>query len=168
MGGDKAAPQSRGALRRARYREIAKVLWEERVLSAFKGSAFEEHAPTDAVEPAPEPAGKEKDLPPAVRIRHALERLGPAFIKIGQILATRRDLVTPDLAAELAKLQDDVPTLPWEEMRERIEDELGGSVERALRDLRPDAHRGRQHRPGLPRDARRRHRRSPSRCSAPG
>jgi ubiquinone biosynthesis protein len=127
MGGDKA-PQSRGALRRARYREIAKVLWEERVLSAFKGSGLEEHVPQDAVEPAPEPAGKEKDLPPAVRIRHALERLGPAFIKMGQILATRRDLVTPDLAAELAKLQDDVPTLPWEEMRERIESELGGSV----------------------------------------
>ena len=127
MGGDKA-PQSRGALRRARYREIAKVLWEERVLSAFKGSGFEEHAPPDAVEPAPAPAGKEKDLPPAVRIRHALERLGPAFIKMGQILATRRDLVTPDLAAELAKLQDDVPTLPWEQMRERIESELGGTV----------------------------------------
>ncbi len=128
MGGDKAVPQSRGALRRARYREIAKVLWEERVLSAFRGSAFEGHVPTDAVEPVAQPAGKEKDLPPAVRIRHALERLGPAFIKIGQILATRRDLVTPDLAAELAKLQDDVPTLPWEEMRERIEAELGGSV----------------------------------------
>jgi ubiquinone biosynthesis protein len=129
MGGHKAASQSRGALRRARYREIAKVLWEERVLSAFKGSAFEAHVPVDVVEPAPAPAGKEKDLPAGVRIRHALERLGPAFIKIGQIVATRRDLVTPDLAAELAKLQDDVPTLPWEQMRERIESELGGSVD---------------------------------------
>jgi ubiquinone biosynthesis protein len=128
MGRDQVAPQSRGALRRARYREIAKVLWDERVLNAFKGSGLEEHVPPDAVEPAPGAAGKEKDLPPAVRIRHALERLGPAFIKIGQILATRRDLVTPDLAAELAKLQDDVPTMPWEEMRERIESELGGSV----------------------------------------
>jgi len=48
-----------------------------------------------------------------VRIRHALERLGPAFIEVGQILGTRRDLVTPDLAEELSKLQDDVATLPW-------------------------------------------------------
>ena len=128
MGRDKDAPQTRGALRRARYRQIAQVLWEERILSAFKGSAFEEHIAPDAVQPAPAPDGKEKDLPPAVRIRHALERLGPAFIKMGQILATRHDLVSPDLAAELAKLQDDVPTLPWEQMRERIEAELGGSV----------------------------------------
>ncbi len=130
MGLDKAAaPPSRGARRRARYREIAKVLWEERILSAFKGSGLEEHAPPEAAGAAgPEPSGKEKDLPSAVRIRHALERLGPAFIKMGQILSTRRDLVTPDLAAELAKLQDDVPTLPWEQMKERIETELGAPV----------------------------------------
>ena len=153
MGRDKDAPQSRGALRRARYREIAKVLWEERILSAFKGSGLEEHAPPDAGEPDTLPSSKEKDLPSAVRIRHALERLGPAFIKMGQILATRRDLVTPDLATELAKLQDDVPTLPWEVMRERIESELGGTVGGAVRDVRRDAARGGQHRPGLPRDA---------------
>ena len=76
-----------------------------------------------------DPSVKEKDLPRAVRIRRALERLGPAFIKMGQILATRRDLVTPDLAVELAKLQDDVPTMSWDEMRVRIESELGGTVE---------------------------------------
>jgi ubiquinone biosynthesis protein len=76
-----------------------------------------------------DPGVKEKELPRAVRIRHALERLGPAFIKAGQILATRRDLVTPDLAEELSKLQDDVPTLPWEEIKARIEAELGRPVE---------------------------------------
>lgn len=129
MGHDKvAAPASRGARRRARYREIAKVLWEERILSALKGSGLEEHAPPEAAHGEGEPTTREKDLPSAVRIRHAFERLGPAFIKIGQILATRRDLVPPDLAAELAKLQDDVPTVPWPEMRARIELELGGAV----------------------------------------
>jgi ubiquinone biosynthesis protein len=50
-------------------------------------------------------------------------------VKLGQLLATRRDIVMPDLAAELAKLQDDVPTLPWEEMRPRVEEELGAPVE---------------------------------------
>jgi ubiquinone biosynthesis protein len=127
---------SRGSVRRARYREIAKVLWEERVLNLMRGSDLEAHAPSPVdgdVHAAEAPASgarvRERDLPRAVRIRHALERLGPAFVKMGQLLATRRDLVTPDLAAELAKLQDDVPTLSWDEMRPRIEAELGAPVE---------------------------------------
>ena len=120
---------SRGARRRARYREIAAVLWDERVLNVFKGAGLDEHAPPEAARREGDPGVKEKELPRAVRIRHALERLGPAFIKAGQILATRRDLVTPDLAEELAKLQDDVPTLPWEEIKARIESELGHPVD---------------------------------------
>lgn len=120
---------SRGARRRARYREIAAVLWDERVLNLMKGGGLEEHAPPEAAHADGEPDVKEKDLPRAVRVRRALERLGPAFIKMGQILATRRDLVTPDLAEELAKLQDNVPTLPWEQMKARIEEELEGTVE---------------------------------------
>jgi ubiquinone biosynthesis protein len=47
--------------------------------------------------------------PRAVRLRLALERLGPIFVKFGQVLSTRRDLLPPDLADELAKLQDRVP-----------------------------------------------------------
>ena len=126
---DEKAALSRGARRRARYREIAAVLWDERVLNVFKGAGLDEHAPPEAARREGDPGVKEKELPRAVRIRHALERLGPAFIKAGQILATRRDLVPPDLAEELAKLQDDVPTLPWEEIKARIEAELGHPVE---------------------------------------
>jgi ubiquinone biosynthesis protein len=44
-----------------------------------------------------------------VRLREALERLGPIFVKFGQVLSTRRDLLAPDIAEELAKLQDRVP-----------------------------------------------------------
>ncbi len=47
--------------------------------------------------------------PRAVRLRLALERLGPIFVKFGQVISTRRDLLPPDLADELAKLQDRVP-----------------------------------------------------------
>lgn len=46
------------------------------------------------------------------RIRLALEALGPIFIKFGQVLSTRRDLLAPDIALELAKLQDQVPPFP--------------------------------------------------------
>jgi ubiquinone biosynthesis protein len=47
--------------------------------------------------------------PRAVRLRRALETLGPIFVKFGQVLSTRRDLLAPDIADELAKLQDQVP-----------------------------------------------------------
>ena len=53
--------------------------------------------------------------PRAVRLRRALETLGPIFVKFGQILSTRRDLLPEDIADELAKLQDQVPSFPGED-----------------------------------------------------
>ncbi|HEB57342.1 MAG TPA: ubiquinone biosynthesis regulatory protein kinase UbiB [Gammaproteobacteria bacterium] len=57
----------------------------------------------------------------AVRIRRALEDLGPIFVKFGQILSTRRDLLPDDIAIELAKLQDQVAPFPGEQARAIIE-----------------------------------------------
>jgi len=62
------------------------------------------------------------------RLRLALQTLGPIFIKFGQALSTRRDLLPPDLADELAKLQDRVPPFPVDEARQRIEAALGAPV----------------------------------------
>ena len=53
--------------------------------------------------------GRDLRAPRGVRLREALERLGPIFVKFGQVLSTRRDLLPPDIAEELAKLQDRVP-----------------------------------------------------------
>ena len=58
-----------------------------------------------------------------VRIRLALEDLGPIFVKFGQIISTRRDLLPPDIAAELARLQDRVPPFPSAQARAIIEAE---------------------------------------------
>src|SRR4029077_21243222 len=58
------------------------------------------------------------------RIRLALEELGPIFIKAGQILSTRRDLLPDDIANELAKLQDQVPPFSGIEARKIIEASL--------------------------------------------
>jgi ubiquinone biosynthesis protein len=55
------------------------------------------------------------EAPRAVRLRQALESLGPIFVKFGQMLSTRRDLLPPDLADELALLQDRVPPFPTEQ-----------------------------------------------------
>ncbi|MCJ8168299.1 ubiquinone biosynthesis regulatory protein kinase UbiB [Atopomonas sediminilitoris] len=62
-------------------------------------------------------------------LRLALEELGPIFIKFGQLLSTRRDLLPPDMADELAKLQDQVPPFPAAQARARIEQFLGAPVE---------------------------------------
>jgi len=64
-----------------------------------------------------------------VRIRRALEDLGPMFIKFGQILSTRRDLIPGDIADELARLQDRVPPFPGEQARALIEKAFGRPVE---------------------------------------
>lgn len=53
--------------------------------------------------------GRNLDAPRGQRLREALERLGPIFVKFGQVLSTRRDLMPPDIADELALLQDRVP-----------------------------------------------------------
>ncbi|MEN6466533.1 MAG: AarF/ABC1/UbiB kinase family protein, partial [Syntrophaceae bacterium] len=58
------------------------------------------------------------------RIRMAFEELGPTFIKMGQILSTRPDLIPVTLAEELSKLQDSVPPFPFEQVKELIETEL--------------------------------------------
>lgn len=70
-----------------------------------------------------------RELPPrGMRIRLALEELGPIFVKFGQMLSTRRDLIPDDIAVELTKLQDRVPPFPGAESRAIIESALGQSV----------------------------------------
>src|SRR5260221_8718789 len=61
----------------------------------------------------------------AVRLREALETLGPIFVKFGQVLSTRRDLLPLDIADELAKLQDRVPPFAFELAKAEIENSLG-------------------------------------------
>ena len=56
--------------------------------------------------------GRNLDAPRGQRLREALERLGPIFVKFGQVLSTRRDLLPSDIADELAHLQDRVPPFP--------------------------------------------------------
>nr|WP_202597229.1 ubiquinone biosynthesis regulatory protein kinase UbiB [Halomonas icarae] len=66
------------------------------------------------------------------RLRLALESLGPIFIKFGQVLSTRRDLLPEDVADELKRLQDQVPPFPGQQAREVVEAELGLSVTEAF------------------------------------
>ncbi|MBP7242674.1 2-polyprenylphenol 6-hydroxylase [Amaricoccus sp.] len=72
--------------------------------------------------------------PPVLR---ALTALGPAYIKFGQLLSTRPDIVGPDLARELTVLQDSLPPFPVAEARAAIERDLGQPVDAIFEDLGP-------------------------------
>ncbi|RME33780.1 MAG: ubiquinone biosynthesis regulatory protein kinase UbiB, partial [Gammaproteobacteria bacterium] len=74
--------------------------------------------------------------PLAERILHALEDLGPIFVKFGQILSTRRDLLPDDIAEALSRLQDAVPPFPPEQARAIIERELGAEIGTLFADFR--------------------------------
>jgi len=73
--------------------------------------------------------GRRLHAPRGVRLREALERLGPIFVKFGQVLSTRRDLLPDDLADELARLQDRVPPFPAVVARQLVERAYGRPVE---------------------------------------
>lgn len=68
-------------------------------------------------------------LTPPQRARRVLEELGPTFVKLGQVLATRVDLFEPEWIAEFGKLQDSAPPVPYAELLQQLVEDLGGSPE---------------------------------------
>ena len=75
------------------------------------------------------PRRRDRSAPLGERIRLALEELGPIFVKFGQAISTRRDLLPPDIAVELARLQDRVPPFPSEQAVAILEAAYGRSVD---------------------------------------
>lgn len=104
-----------------RLREIAGVLarygFEELVQNTGLGSLV-----------SAKRAARVAELSRAQRIRSVLQELGPSFIKLGQILSTRPDLIPDDIVSELKQLQERVPPVPFEEVRTELEEQLGAPV----------------------------------------
>jgi ubiquinone biosynthesis protein len=73
--------------------------------------------------------GRRLDAPRGERLRQGLERLGPIFVKFGQVLSTRRDLIPLDVADELARLQDRVPPFPAAQSRAMVEKAFGRPID---------------------------------------
>jgi ubiquinone biosynthesis protein len=69
--------------------------------------------------------GRDRSRPRAERLRLALESLGPIFVKFGQLLSVRPDLIPEDVAEELSKLQDNVPPFPWGEVEATLDRTYG-------------------------------------------
>ena len=82
--------------------------------------------------------GRRFDEPRGVRLRRALERLGPIFVKFGQVLSTRRDLLPLDVADELAKLQDRVPPFPSAESIAIVERAFGQRIDQVFASFEAD------------------------------
>ncbi|MEW5723058.1 MAG: AarF/ABC1/UbiB kinase family protein [Thermodesulfobacteriota bacterium] len=99
------------------------------------------------------PKEKIEQLSRAERVRLAIEELGPTFIKLGQMLSTRPDLLPKDFIAELVKLQDKVAPFPFSEAQQILEAELGADFSRHFQYVEPEpmaaASIGQVHRAGL-------------------
>jgi ubiquinone biosynthesis protein len=76
----------------------------------------------------PKPRAEIASMPRGARLRLALTQLGPIYVKAGQVLSTRRDLLPPDVADELALLQDQVPPFPGDQARAIVEEALGARI----------------------------------------
>lgn len=77
-------------------------------------------------------------LEPPARVRRALEEMGPTFVKLGQLLATRVDLFAPEWIAEFGKLQDSAPASPYDEIRQQLSEDLGASPEQIFSAFDPE------------------------------
>jgi ubiquinone biosynthesis protein len=77
---------------------------------------------------------------PAQRVRHALEDLGPTFVKLGQVLSTRPDLLAPSWIAELERLHSEVAAVPFDALLPQIEATLGRSPFEVFADVEREPH----------------------------
>lgn len=128
----------RSRRQRQRYQEIAEVFLRHGFGYLFERLGPEWAPPGRSSRSGKQPASPvtEQDLP--VHFRQALEELGPTFVKLGQVLSTRPDLLPPSYIAELSKLQDAVPPVPWEAIREVIIQELGRAPEEVFASITPE------------------------------
>ena len=108
-----------------RYRQIVGVLVDEGFDNLIDSVGLRRFQPmTNRLRP-----DREHKESFGVRLRHTLERLGPTFVKLGQVASTRPDLIPEDVIHELRKLQDDVAPFPDAEAFAMIERELGAPID---------------------------------------
>src|SRR3989338_9395686 len=115
----------------SRFRQILKVLFERGFDLVPEKKNVKKHVPIG--ERIKSKLKKPEKTRNEIRLRRVLEKLGPTFIKFGQVLSVRPDLIPKEYCKELEKLQDDVPPMPWIEVRRIVEKEFGMPIDRIFR-----------------------------------
>ncbi len=118
-----------------RYRRIVTVLARHGFGSVLEYLQVDRHLSLPRRLLIQNPASR---LSPAERLRMALEELGPTFVKLGQILSTRPDLIPPNFIAELTKLRDAVPPAPWEEVQALLTEDWGREHDHIFENIEPN------------------------------
>jgi ubiquinone biosynthesis protein len=119
---------------RARYREIAETIAHHGLHFLLDAMDLQRRLPLRG---ALSPRDDDSHSAPE-RLRLVLEDLGAAFIKLGQILSTRADLLPEEYRFELAKLQDQAPEVPFEAIRDVIQAEFGRPLDELFADFDPE------------------------------
>ena len=109
--------------RSERYRTIVSVMVDEGFGTALDQLGLK--APWIASLRGSRPSGPDAQLTPEQRLRRTMERLGPTFAKMGQLLSVRPDLIPPSYADELARLQDEMEPFPFAQVKAEIEAQFG-------------------------------------------
>ncbi len=115
-----------------RYREIVGVLWKYGFGDMLKLMVLHKFI---GIEQKDNAIVAREEQPLAVRLRLALEELGPTFIKFGQVLSSRRDLLPDAIYWELCKLQDGVPPFDGAEAQKLVEKELGKPIKSLFKEF---------------------------------
>ncbi len=133
-----AASPKRKVGRSNRYRQIIEILVRHGFGALVGKAGWDTQRLTHVFRPK---AGKKHVMGGPERLRLMIEELGPTFIKLGQILSTRGDLLPSAYRDELTKLQDSAPPVPGDQIRATFQEEFGRSVDEAFAtfDMRPVA-----------------------------
>ncbi|HVX86580.1 MAG TPA: AarF/UbiB family protein [Phycisphaerae bacterium] len=115
------------------YKDIAALLWKYGRSDLVKRAGLEQYGPAQASD-APDSA---KAAAEASELADDLECMGPTYIKLGQLLSTRPDILPPAYMHALARLQDNVEPFPFEEAEKIITSELGVRISRAFQEIDP-------------------------------
>ena len=118
-----------------RYRQILAILFKHGFDDLLERLKVDQYIAAGLQAISKKPTSPHEKLSRPQRLRMAFEELGPTYIKLGQVLSTRPDLVPMEFVTELAKLQDEVPAFPFSEVKEVVQSEFGQPFEALFDEL---------------------------------